>query len=97
MFIVMLKFADKTKAAQLMGQHNDWIAQGFDDGVFVLVGSMKPNAGGAVIAHNATLAEIEARVAQDPFVAEGVVVPYIVEITPNRFDERLALFADSQS
>lgn len=90
MFVITLRFADKTKAPQLMDGHNAWIKRGFDDGVFLLVGGLQPNAGGAVLAHNASRAEIEARVQEDPFVAEGVVQAEIVEITPGRTDERLA-------
>jgi uncharacterized protein YciI len=90
MFVITLRFADKTKAPPLMDGHNAWIKRGFDDGVFLLVGGLQPNAGGAVLAHNASRAEIEARVQEDPFVAEGVVQAEIVEITPGRTDERLA-------
>ena len=39
MFVISLRFADKAKAASLMDGHNAWIQRGFDDGVFLLVGS----------------------------------------------------------
>jgi uncharacterized protein YciI len=90
MFIVTLRFADKTKAPALMDGHNAWIKRGFDDGVFLVTGSLQPNAGGAILAHNASRADIEARVKEDPFVTEGVVSADILEITPGRTDERLA-------
>src|SRR5688572_23755821 len=54
MFVITLRFADKTKAPQFMDGHNAWIKRGFDDGVFLLVGSLQPNAGGAILAHNAS-------------------------------------------
>ena len=38
-------------------------------------------------------AELEARLQQDPFVAEDVVRVDIVEITPRRTDPRLAFLA----
>ena len=90
MFVITLRFADKTKAPQFMDGHNAWIRQGFDDGVFLLVGSLQPNAGGAIIAHGASQQEIEARVQADPFVAEGVVSAEILAIAPGRTDDRLA-------
>nr|WP_250812890.1 hypothetical protein [Neorhizobium tomejilense] len=90
MFIVTLKFADKAKAPQFMEGHNAWIRKGFDDGVFLLVGSLQPNAGGTVLVHNTTRADLEMRVADDPFVAEGVVSADIQEIVPGRVDDRLA-------
>lgn len=90
MFIVTLRFADRTKAPQVMDGHNAWIKRGFDDGVFLLVGSLQPNAGGGILAHNTSRADLETRVREDPFVAEGVVSAEILEIAPGRTDERLA-------
>ncbi|PZU87793.1 MAG: hypothetical protein DI527_18370 [Chelatococcus sp.] len=90
MFIIILRIVDRTKAPQLMEGHNAWIQRGFDDGVFLLVGSLQPNAGGTILAHNASPEEIEARVQADPFVAEGVVRAEILAIAPGRTDERLA-------
>ncbi|OQP88073.1 hypothetical protein BTR14_00940 [Rhizobium rhizosphaerae] len=89
MFVITLRFADKTKAPQFMEGHNAWIKRGFDDGVFLLVGSLQPNAGGAILAHNASPEEIERRAQEDPFVAEGVVRAEILVISPGRTDERL--------
>jgi uncharacterized protein YciI len=90
MFIVTLKFSDnKAKAGQLMQGHKEWIKRGFDDGVFLLVGSLQPNQGGGIIAHNTSTAELQARVNDDPFVAENVVSAEILEIAPARADQRL--------
>ncbi len=50
MFIVLLKFSDnKAQAGQLMDGHNAWIKRGFDDDVFLLVGSLQPNLGGGIV------------------------------------------------
>lgn len=91
MFIVTLRFsANKAKATAFMDGHNAWIQRGFDDGVFLLTGSLQPSAGGAVLAHNVSRADLESRVKDDPFVAEDIVSAEIVEITPGRADERLS-------
>lgn len=91
MFLVLLKFTDRRdRAADLMGGHNAWLKQGFDEGVFVLAGGLPPGLGGAVIAHGVSRATIETRVAADPFVAEGVVTAEIIEIAPGKTDDRLA-------
>lgn len=90
MFIILLKFSDnKDKAGEYMDGHNEWINQGFEDGVFLLVGSLQPGLGGSVIAHNATLSELQQRVNNDPFVAENIVGAEILEIDPKKADERL--------
>lgn len=91
MFIVFLRFGEnRSSAAQFMEAHRDWIRQGFDSGIFLLVGSLEPGFGGAIVAHNTTLAELEDRVALDPFVREAVVSAEIAEISPSMADERLS-------
>ncbi|PHS40502.1 MAG: hypothetical protein COA91_03695 [Robiginitomaculum sp.] len=90
MFIILLKFSDnKVNAGQFMDEHNAWIKSGFDDGVFLLAGSLQPKLGGAVVAHNTTLADLQARVDADPFVIENIVSAEILEITPGKADARL--------
>ena len=90
MFIVLLKFSDnKGQASQFMEGHNEWIRRGFDDGVFLLAGSLQPNVGGGIVAHSMTLSDLQSRVNNDPFVAENVVSAEILEITPSKADERL--------
>lgn len=90
MFIVFLKFSDnKAKANQFMEGHTKWIKRGFDDGVFLLVGSLHPNLGGAILVQNTSLLGIQARMNEDPFVIEKVVNVEIVEFTPSKADQRL--------
>lgn len=90
MFVILLKLTErKTLAPQFMPAHKEWIKQGCDEGVFMLVGSLPAGMGGALLAVTATMEEIQARVAADPFVAEGIVTPEIYEIAPGRMDERL--------
>jgi len=95
MFIVLLKFSDnKAQAGEFMEGHNLWIKRGFDDGVFLVVGSLQPNLGGGIVAHNTSLSDLQSRVNDDPFVAENVVSAEILEITPAKADERLNFLFD---
>ena len=90
MFIVLLKFsANKGQASQFMEGHKEWIKRGFDDGVFLLAGSLQPNLGGGILAHNTSLPDLQCRVNDDPFVVENVVSAEILELTPSKADERL--------
>ena len=90
MFIVLLKFSgNKGQAGQLMEGHSAWIKRGFDDGVFLLAGSLQPKLGGAIVAQNTSLNALQDRLNEDPFVAENVVSAEILEITPSRTDQRL--------
>lgn len=90
MFVISLRFTDKTKAPPLMDRHKAWIKRGFEDGVFLVAGSLQPNAGGAILAHKVSRTEIDARLQDDPFVAEGVVSAEVLEVTPGLTDDRLA-------
>jgi uncharacterized protein YciI len=91
MFVVFLKVSDnKAKASDFMDGHKAWLQRGFDDGVFLIAGSLQPNAGGGIVAHDTSLDALRARVEDDPFVAEKVVTAEIHEMTPSRADERLS-------
>ena len=95
MLVVLLKFSgNKDQASQFMEGHKEWIKRGFDDGVFLLVGSLQPNMGGGLVAHNTSLSDLQSRVNGDPFVAENVVSAEILEIKPSQADERLKFFLD---
>ncbi|MCA0405692.1 MAG: YciI family protein [Proteobacteria bacterium] len=91
MFAVFLRFAaNKAKAGALMAAHNAWVAKGLADGIFQLVGSLEAQGGGLILAHGEDRPALETRIAQDPFVAEGVVTAQIIGFSPNRADPRLA-------
>lgn len=90
MHIVFLKFSsNKSRAGQLMEGHKAWLQRGFEEGVFLLAGSLEPGLGGGILAHNTTSAALQARVEEDPFVAEDVVKAEIFEMDPGRADARL--------
>ena len=90
MFMVLLRFAENRDAAgQFVEGHKAWLRQGFEEGVFLLAGSLQPEAGGAILAEEASLSALEARVQEDPFVAERVVSAEVIAFTPSRADPRL--------
>lgn len=90
MFIILLKFSrNKENAQEFMKAHMNWIQQGFSDGIFLVVGSIKTGLGGAVIAHNTTLSDLKERVDADPFVIEKIVEAEILEIGLAKWDQRL--------
>ncbi|MCO6413774.1 MAG: hypothetical protein J5I92_13625 [Thiogranum sp.] len=95
MFVVRLIFSEnRSRAGAYLDGHNAWIKRGFDDGVFLLSGGLQPGLGGAVLAHNTSLCDLQNRVNGDPFVAENVVTAEILEITPAQTDERLSFLLD---
>jgi len=91
MFAVFLRFAEnRDQVGQHMDGHKAWIQKGFDDGVFLLAGSLQPGLGGALLADNTSREALQLRVNEDPFVAEKCVTAEILEIDPARADDRLA-------
>lgn len=90
MFIVLLKFStNQGQARQFMEAHKDWVKRGFDDGVFLLAGSLEPDLGGGILAHRTSLSDLQRRVNDDPFVVENVVRAEIYELDPGRAEERM--------
>ncbi len=77
-----------------MEGHKEWIKRGFDDGVFLLAGSLQPNLGGGIVAHDTSLSDLQSRVNTDPFVAENVVKAEILEISASKADARLNFLLD---
>lgn len=95
MFVVLLRFSqNKEQASTFMDGHNQWIRRGFEDGIFLMVGSLQPGLGGSVMAHGISREDLESRVNEDPFVAENIVTAEILEIEPKKADERLNFLLD---
>lgn len=95
MFIILLRFAEyRHRAPDHMQGHADWIRRGFDEGVFLLVGSLRENQGGAIVAQHTAFEALQMRVNEDPFVAEKVVTAEILEIAPDQADARLEFLLD---
>lgn len=91
MHLVFLRFSDnKSEAGRFMEGHMQWLERGFDEGVFLISGSIQPKQGGAILTHNVSLDDLQQRINEDPFVAEGIVSAEIIEVAPNKADERLA-------
>ena len=91
MFVTFLRFAaDRSRAQQFMAAHNAWVDQGLADGAFLCVGSLQPGLGGAILAAGEDRAAHDARIAADPFVAEGIVIPETHQIAVNRTAPALA-------
>jgi uncharacterized protein YciI len=90
MFIVLLRFGEnKSQAGAHMEGHKAWIKRGFDEGIFLLVASLRPEGGGAILAHNIARGDLEKLVESDPFVAKEIVKADILELAPGEADRRL--------
>ena len=96
MFLIQLEFStNKADAPRHMEGHNAWLRRGFDDGVFLVAGSLRSSQGGAVLAAGVSLEGLRERVGQDPFVAHDVVRPTIIEFGAAKADPRLQFLVEA--
>lgn len=90
MFVVSLRLTgSREQAAPWMAAHKDWLQAGFDDGVFLAAGNLHGQPGGGILVHGLEEAAVRARLAQDPFVANGLVEVELSGFTPAKTDSRL--------
>jgi uncharacterized protein YciI len=94
-FIVLLRFSEKKDQADEFSEaHMKWVKKGFEDGVFLMAGSILPGLGGAILASAVSSEDLKKRVNADPFVAEKIVIAEILEIEPGKADDRLAFLLE---
>jgi uncharacterized protein YciI len=65
---------------------DEWYARG----VFIVSGRLEPRTGGITLARAGHRHEIDAIVARDPFVTEGIAEYEIVEFVPTRHSDAFA-------
>ena len=91
MYFVFLEFSkNSNRAGEFMADHNAWIERGLKAGIFLIVGSLQPRLGGALVAYDTSRVELDARILEDPFVMHDVVKPKVLEVLPTKVDPRLA-------
>lgn len=96
MFIVLLKFSsNKAAAKQFAQEHVQWLDQGMKDGFILAAGSLRPDIGGAILAHNISETALSQKLQQDPFVSEDVVRVEVMEFAASKTDERLSFLMPS--
>ncbi|MGI5244003.1 YciI family protein [Dactylosporangium sp. CA-139066] len=85
MFVLTLAYrAEIDRIDAAMEAHKAWVDGQYDDGVFVASGAMVPRTGGVILAAGLERAELEARLALDPFLQQGLAQYTIVEFAPRR-------------
>lgn len=95
MFIVLLTYTAPLNQIDALGEaHRGWLRTCYDDGVFLASGPQDPRSGGAILAHGLTRAELEARLAQDPFAQAGLATYQITKVAVRFADPRLAFLME---
>jgi len=80
MLILSLTYTKSQEEADLqMPPHLAWVKEGYDRGWFIASGRKVPRTGGVIVAKG-DRSELEAFVAEDPFVLHGIAAYEITEV-----------------
>lgn len=74
-------------------EHAQWLDQQYAEGVFLLSGRRVPRTGGVIFATNTTAADLQRRLAADPFRRYGYAEYTVVAVEPTRAVGALASLA----
>ena len=85
MFVITLRYlAELDRIDEVLKEHQEWVDSQYDAGVFVASGAMVPREGGVILAAGVERAELEARLALDPFQRKGLAEYSVTEFAPRR-------------
>ncbi|AVQ82943.1 MULTISPECIES: YciI family protein [unclassified Variovorax] len=84
MFIVTLTYIRPLEELDaLMDAHVSWLKTHYESGLFVASGRQVPRKGGVILARSGDRAALEALLARDPFVQNGVARTDVIEFVPS--------------
>lgn len=64
---------------RVLPEHRAFLDRYYKNGLFIVSGPQEPRIGGVILTRDATRAEIDAALAEDPFLREGVSEYEIIE------------------
>lgn len=80
MFLLLSRYLKATdEIDRVLPEHRAFLDRYYKSGLFIVSGPQEPRVGGVILTRDATRAEIDAALAEDPFVREGVSEYEIVE------------------
>ncbi len=83
LFVVILTYVAPLEQINASGaDHVAWLQRGYDEGVLLASGRQVPRTGGVILAKGASLAEVEARMREDPFQQRGLATARIIAFEP---------------
>lgn len=85
MFVTTLTYIvelDRIEGA--LPDHVAWLDRQYADGVMVISGRQQPRVGGVILWRNLSREDLEARVAEDPFVARSLATATVTEFVATK-------------
>ena len=90
MFIVTLTYlVDLGEVDAALRDHVAWLDQQYADGVFLASGRQVPRTGGVILAAGTSRADLDRRLALDPFRLRGLAEHAVTEFVPSRVADGL--------
>lgn len=84
MYVVTLTYQRPLEEVDaLMTGHVAWLKRHYASGLFIASGRRVPRTGGVILARSGDAAALQAALAEDPFVSQGVARAEVVEFTPS--------------
>jgi uncharacterized protein YciI len=86
MFVIVLTYVKPlTEVDELLDGHNAYLERNYDNGRFLASGRRQPRTGGVILARAASKAEVDAIVAEDPFIRAGAAEYEAIEFLPSKW------------
>lgn len=80
MFLLLSRYVKPIEEIdRVLPEHRAFLDRFYKSGLFIVSGPQEPRAGGVIVTTDAPRAVIDAALAQDPFVREGVSEYEIIE------------------
>jgi uncharacterized protein YciI len=85
MFVLLSRYLKPLdEVDRWVAEHRAFLERHFQSGDLLVSGPQNPRTGGVIVTHDISREAVEAMLAQDPFVREGVSEYQIVEFKPTR-------------
>jgi uncharacterized protein YciI len=85
MFVLLSRYLKPLdEVDKVVGEHRAFLEKHYASGELLISGPQHPRTGGVIVTHETTREAVEAMLAGDPFVREGIAEYSIVEFKPTR-------------
>lgn len=87
-FLLISKYVKPLREVdRVLPAHREFLQRYYDDGTFLVSGPLNPRTGGVIVARGESREDVQAILAEDPFLAEGISEYEILEFTPTKAGE----------
>ena len=89
MFLLLSRYLKPTEEVdRFIPEHRAFLDRYYDSGLFIVSGPKEPRTGGVILTADAQREAVEAALAEDPFVREGISEYEIIEFSATKRAER---------